>query len=146
MKRQMTGMMLAHRAVTQIKWPRDTTGNVEVVCKDGSTYTASNVIVTLSLGVLKERHTSLFSPELPRQKLEPIEKLVMGLLDKIILRFPERWWTADKSPVFWWDSDDLEKLDDRWLHVISGASAPKGSGDTLTLWTSGDSAKLNKNV
>ncbi|XP_050676916.1 uncharacterized protein LOC126973618 [Leptidea sinapis] len=40
--------------VTQIKWPRDASGNVEVVCKDGSTYTASNVIVTVSLGVLKE--------------------------------------------------------------------------------------------
>lgn len=43
-----------NKEVVDIKWPKQS-GSVEVICKDGEVYTADNVIVTLSLGVLKER-------------------------------------------------------------------------------------------
>ncbi|CAK1554251.1 unnamed protein product [Leptosia nina] len=41
--------------VSQIVWPKDGSGDVKVKCADGSTHTAKHVIVTVSLGVLKER-------------------------------------------------------------------------------------------
>jgi protoporphyrinogen oxidase len=42
--------------VSQIKYPQDPSTKVIVTCKDDSSYTADNVIVTVSLGVLKERY------------------------------------------------------------------------------------------
>ncbi|XP_050678622.1 uncharacterized protein LOC126974920 [Leptidea sinapis] len=130
--------------VTQIKWPRDTTGNVEVVCKDGSTYTASNVIVTLSLGVLKER-IKMFRPPLPEQKITAIEEMSMGVMDKIIFKFDEPWW-HDRALfyIFIWDIKDRENVakDDYWITRIFAASNPLGSRNVLTLWTSGDVAKM----
>ena len=44
-----------NKEVVHIKWPHNSTASVEVLCKDGELYKADNVIVTVSLGVLKER-------------------------------------------------------------------------------------------
>lgn len=44
-----------NKEVTSIVWPKNSTGNVQVFCKDGSLYAANNVIITVSLGVLQER-------------------------------------------------------------------------------------------
>ncbi|KAJ0169673.1 hypothetical protein K1T71_014858 [Dendrolimus kikuchii] len=41
--------------VTNIQWPQDPEEKVKVTTKDGAIYTADNVIVTVSLGVLKEK-------------------------------------------------------------------------------------------
>ncbi|NYI08137.1 flavin monoamine oxidase family protein [Allostreptomyces psammosilenae] len=50
-----------------------------------------DVIVTLPLGVLK-RGGVLFTPRLPREKLDAIERLEMGTLSKTWLRFPRAFW------------------------------------------------------
>ena len=49
------------------------------------------VIVTLPLGVLKSGDVT-FSPALPDRKQQAIERLGMGLLDKVYLRFDEVFW------------------------------------------------------
>lgn len=45
---------------------------VVVECADRSVYAARHVIVTVSLGVLKERAESMFEPALPEEKLNAI--------------------------------------------------------------------------
>ena len=40
---------------------------------NGQLYQADHVIVTVSLGVLKDRHKSLFIPSLPEEKVSTIE-------------------------------------------------------------------------
>lgn len=45
-----------NKEVVLIEWPTDPEQLVTVSCKDGTKYTANNVIVTVSLGVLKERY------------------------------------------------------------------------------------------
>lgn len=77
-------------------------GGVTVRTTDGKEFRASYAIVTLPHGVLKAglREGSLtFTPELPRRKLDAIERLETGLSDKFCFRFPE---------VFWDDSPDLD--------------------------------------
>ncbi|CAH4033116.1 unnamed protein product [Pieris brassicae] len=130
--------------VTQIIWPKDG-GDVRVVCADGSTYTSRHVIVTVSLGVLKERYNTLFKPGLPREKVEAIEKTSIGTAGKIIFKFDKAWWQGQQTYYgFMWKADDIKKLpkDDYWITKIFGASRPRGSTNTLSLWTSGEVGKL----
>lgn len=47
--------------------------SIIVTTKDGKVYPAKHVIVTVSLGVLKERHQTLFDPLLPAEKIKAIE-------------------------------------------------------------------------
>ncbi|VVC91303.1 unnamed protein product [Leptidea sinapis] len=131
--------------VTQIKWPRDASGNVEVVCKDGSTYTASNVIVTVSLGVLKAKHKTLFYPELPETKIFAIDNISFGAVVKVILSFPEVWWSVGNFDYsVWWNDVDVTKLsdDEQWIRYLAEISTPISSNNSLILWFSGDRAKL----
>lgn len=68
----------------------------------------------------------------------------MGLLDKIILTFPQEWWGNKESFVFFWSKEDVDSipLEDKWITEVTSASSPKASNNTLTLWTHGDTAKL----
>nr|XP_032528216.1 spermine oxidase-like isoform X4 [Danaus plexippus plexippus] len=130
-----------NKEVKLIKWPRDSSGDVEVTCADGSVFTADNVIVTVSLGVLKERYKTLFVPQLPEDKVTTIEKLSMGVIGKIILSFPQKWWPMDGNFLFFWSRSDKLKCEN-WLTKILGLTQPKGSNNTITLWTSGDTTRL----
>ncbi|CAB3258115.1 unnamed protein product [Arctia plantaginis] len=133
------------KVVTKIKYPQDPVQDVEVTCKDGSTYKGRNVIVTVSLGVLKESHASMFYPPLPDSKATVIDKMSIGVMDKIVLLFPEAWFPKDRSFfAFIWSGDERSKipLEDFWVTKIFGCSNPKGSDRALTLWTSGNVAKV----
>lgn len=57
-------------------------------------FTADHAIVTLPLGVLKAKKVQ-FSPELPSEKLQAIEKLGMGVLNKCYLQFEDAFWPDD---------------------------------------------------
>ncbi|XP_047522365.1 spermine oxidase-like [Pieris napi] len=130
--------------VTQIIRPEDG-ADVRVVCVDGSTYTARHVIVTVSLGVLKERYNTLFNPGLPLGKIEAIEKTSIGTAGKIILKFDKAWWHGqDAYYGFMWKLEDKVKLriEDYWMTKIFGAGRPRGSTNTLSFWTSGEVGKL----
>lgn len=60
-----------NKDVTNIDYTSD--NNIIVKTKDGSEYTASHVIFTPSLGVLKEKHTTMFTPVLPAKKQHAIK-------------------------------------------------------------------------
>ena len=61
------------KEVTCIKWKDLPEAKVVVECSDGTVYTADHAIVTVSLGVLKDKAQSLFCPALPPQKLNAIK-------------------------------------------------------------------------
>ncbi|KAI3675416.1 hypothetical protein L1987_85006 [Smallanthus sonchifolius] len=66
---------------------------VEVICGDQA-YQADMVLCTVPLGVLKKQ-TIKFIPELPERKLEAIDKLGFGLLNKVAMVFPYVFWGED---------------------------------------------------
>ncbi|XP_047039744.1 lysine-specific histone demethylase 1A-like isoform X2 [Helicoverpa zea] len=132
------------KEVSQISWPQDPNADVVVSCTDGTTYRAKNVIVTVSLGVLKERYNTLFRPQLPQQKVTSIQKLSIGVVGKVILEFEKAWWDKTKWFPFIWKSDDKKRLsdDEEWVTNFSGVSPPMGNSKSLTLWSCGEVAKL----
>lgn len=80
--------------------------NVEVVCEDGSHYYADHVICTIPLGVLKEKAATLFSPPLPQYKLDSINRLLFGTVDKILLEYDRPFLNPDVSEVMLlWETD-----------------------------------------
>lgn len=82
--------------VEKVKWRP---GNAEVSLHDragSSRLEAPRVLITLPLPVLKagqgEPCAVEFTPSLPKRKLEALDKMEMGKVIRIVLRFRERFW------------------------------------------------------
>ncbi len=73
-----------------------TTPTAESQELSGESVTADFVLLTVPLGVLKTEQIE-FVPPLPPEKLGAIKRLGMGVLDKVVLEFPERFWGASAS-------------------------------------------------
>ncbi|KAL6049940.1 Peroxisomal N(1)-acetyl-spermine/spermidine oxidase-like [Balamuthia mandrillaris] len=87
------------------------TGAVQVECEDGQVFYADHVVVTVSLGVLKdsigggEANTWAgirFEPELPSWKREAIQRMGFGTVDKVFLLYDE---DDHKETQHWWPTD-----------------------------------------
>lgn len=63
------------KVVTTINY--SSSENVTVITRDGCEYSALHVIFTGSLGVLKEKHSTMFIPFLPQKKQHAIEVLLI---------------------------------------------------------------------
>ncbi|MCL4163732.1 UNVERIFIED_CONTAM: hypothetical protein GTU68_044991, partial [Idotea baltica] len=80
---------------------------VEVVCENGKVFYAENVICTVPLGVLKEKGREMFEPPLPDYKLDSVDKLCFGVVDKIYLEYERPFLNPDlKEIIFLWDVTD----------------------------------------
>lgn len=92
-----------------ISWKGDenpTENLIKVKTRSGCVYTTNVVICTFSLGVLKDRHLEMFSPPLPKEHREVIDKIGFGTINKIFLHFDERWWNEDwKGLQLIWKED-----------------------------------------
>jgi monoamine oxidase len=91
--------------VESIQWD---SAPVVVTTRGGETFRADRVLITVPLGVLQKRSIR-FVPELPAEKLNAIDKLVMGPALKLIYRFdqpvlPEgigALYSAINPPMWW---------------------------------------------
>lgn len=90
-----------NQAVTRVERKED---NVEVTTASGDTWQAPKVLVTVPLGVLKKK-TIEFIPPLPKSKLDCIERVGFGLLDKVVLRFPSVFWNKNAHFIMCLTSD-----------------------------------------
>lgn len=115
--------------------------NVKIVCDDGSEFYANHVICTIPLGVLKDTHETLFDPQLPDFKIESIEHLLFGTVDKIFLEYDRPFLKEDISEVLLvWDTkhENSDKIEENWYRKIYSFSK---ISDTLLLgWISGKEA------
>lgn len=68
---------------------------ITIVTEDEKVYTTNNLICTLPIGVLKQRHLEIFSPPLPVEHREVIDNCGFGTINKIFLHFDEKWWSDD---------------------------------------------------
>nr|XP_027213913.1 spermine oxidase-like [Penaeus vannamei] len=68
---------------------------VLVVTQDGTSYLAHHVVVTASIGHLKERHDRIFTPALNSAYRDAMAVTELGLADKVQLGWDSPWWGND---------------------------------------------------
>ena len=128
-------------AVTKVSWEEDT--RIQVEMAGGEVISADYVVIALPLGVLKHSHRDMFSPALPKEKIEVIEQLEFGLMNKIFLEFEEIFWDPN-NPGIQFIMTDTESskgdLSDTWWHNIAGFDAVAGQPRVLCGWISGEAA------
>ncbi|CAB1328234.1 unnamed protein product, partial [Coregonus sp. 'balchen'] len=123
---------------------------ISVECEDLESLPADHVIVTASLGVLKNRHEALFSPSLPEDKVLAIEKLGISTTDKIFLEFADPFWSPECNSIqfVWEDEAQLEQPvypEELWYRKICSFDVlypPERYGYMLSGWICGQEALL----
>lgn len=94
--------------VSRIDW---TDGKISIETTAGSVYNADKVIVTIPLGVLKEKHETMFVPELPILNRLAIENLAVGHTTKIFIEYESNWWSMKISGVYlFWTEAEINAL------------------------------------
>jgi monoamine oxidase len=133
------------KEVSNITWPNSTDGPAKVVCRDGSTFDADHVIVTVSLGVLKENSLTMFTPALPLVKVNAIQGLSIGVVDKIFLEWEQPFWESDFQGfgLLWTknDSDLIRNTDNAWVEDVFGIWPVSYQPNILCGWICGPSAR-----
>lgn len=74
----------------------DSQDGVVIECSDGRIIQADFVIVTSALGLLKAGELS-FSPALPQEKQQAIQRSQMGQYMKVLVQFPDVFWQHDAT-------------------------------------------------
>uniref|UniRef100_A0A8C7FBX9 [histone-H3]-N(6),N(6)-dimethyl-L-lysine(4) FAD-dependent demethylase n=1 Tax=Oncorhynchus kisutch TaxID=8019 RepID=A0A8C7FBX9_ONCKI len=112
---------------------------VKVTSSNGTQWTAQKVLVTVPLTLL-QKNIIQFNPPLPERKLKAIHSLGAGLIEKVALQFPFRFWdgkiqgadyfghippSPDKRGMFgvFYDMDPQGKRS-VLMSVISGEAVP----------------------
>lgn len=96
--------------------------------------------------MLKERHLSLFNPILPQRKIDAIDGLSIGTVDKIFLEFEKPFWTPEwEGFSFLWKPEDLKELRERkendWLEDVFGFYRVSFQPNILCGWITGPNAR-----
>lgn len=121
---------------------------ISVECEDEEWIAADHVIVTASLGLLKQNHVAMFSPSLPEDKVLAIEKLGISTTDKIFLEYAEPFWSPECNSIqfVWEDEAQLEQLvypEELWYKKICCFDVlypPERHGYVLNGWICGQEA------
>ncbi|XP_055597988.1 spermine oxidase-like isoform X2 [Uranotaenia lowii] len=133
------------KSVANICWNSGPDSLASIRCVDGSVYDADHVICTVSLGVLKEKYESMFSPELPAIKKNAIQGLTLGTVDKLMLEFKKPFWPKDWQGLsLLWNKEDLEEIrksPNSWIEDVFGFYPVDYQPNVLCGWISGKSAR-----
>ncbi|EDV20657.1 uncharacterized protein TRIADDRAFT_31591 [Trichoplax adhaerens] len=138
-----------NQMVVKIKSSDNNELNVE--CSDGNVYKADIVICTVSLGILKNQAKVLFQPNLPAKKLDVIDRLAFGVVNKVIFYYEKPFWPKNqfRRLVFLWNDEIDDKNcgcklpledDELWLKHVSSAHIILPCPNALLFWFVGEDA------
>jgi len=118
---------------------------ITVMTSEGTRILANAVIVTCSLGYLKENYQKMFQPSLPKRLNDAIENLGFGTINKIFLDFGEPWWQADvKGFQLLWREDANQWPE--WTKDFTGFDVLPTQPATLIAWVGGRGACIIENL
>ncbi|XP_050072894.1 peroxisomal N(1)-acetyl-spermine/spermidine oxidase-like [Anopheles maculipalpis] len=127
--------------VSNIQWKGSSDGDVIVKAEDGTVYEADHVIVTVSLGVLKENYRTMFTPALPTLNQDAITGLYFGTVNKIFVLFdapiPEDF--PNTVHLLWYKSDlnALRQSPYAWAEAVSTFFRIDNQPNVLMAWMNG---------
>lgn len=101
----------------------------------------NHVIMTASLGFLKQNHESLFKPPLPDTKRELIQSIGFGTVNKIVLQFERPFWKNEHGIKLVWNESDRTKFPG-WAQDIIAFDIVRRQPNLLIGWIGGLGAKL----
>lgn len=132
-----------NRNVVSIQWKSEQS-TVKVICesqdKTIEEYIADHVIVTCSLGHLKQNHDNIFHPSLPDKKIKAIERMGFGSVGKIFLYYEIPFWRKEDSGILLaWDSSDDDSTS--WYKSIFKFSTIPTCKKVLLAWIHGKASK-----
>ncbi|XP_052897227.1 uncharacterized protein LOC128304124 [Anopheles moucheti] len=134
-----------NKTVANINWTAGPDSLVSIRCTDNSVYDADHVICTISLGVLKERYQTLFTPDLPPIKRNAIQGLTIGTVNKLFLEFDKPFWAKGWQglSLIWnqADLDEVRKMPDSWMEDVFGFYIVDYQPNVLCGWISGKNAR-----
>lgn len=145
-------------AVEKIEWQRDekklkeaASSPVLIRLDNKKLISADCVIVTSSLGFLKENNRKMFIPELPSEHCRAIESLGFGLINKIFLDFGEPWWKVGTKGIQMLysrknDSEISNKTEEKfsssWISDLTGFDVLDNHDAVLLGWVGGRGAYI----
>ncbi|KAL9704262.1 hypothetical protein quinque_007780 [Culex quinquefasciatus] len=134
-----------NKSVANICWNSGPDQTVSVRCTDNTVYDADHVISTVSLGVLKERYGTLFTPKLPPIKVNAIQGLSIGTVNKLFLEFDKPFWPKDWQGLsLLWTKSDLEAVrssKNSWMEDVFGFYTVDYQPNVLCGWISGKNGR-----
>jgi hypothetical protein len=98
--------------------------------------------VTCSLGYLKLHHNKLFKPPLPQNKMDAIENMGFGKVNKIFLYFEKPYWTKGKGGVkLAWNHTSNSFEESQWYKSIFAFDEVLNNPKVLVAWVHGKAAE-----
>ncbi|XP_014236124.1 spermine oxidase-like [Trichogramma pretiosum] len=145
--------LILNTPVTKVEWDDsiELSNNkpVTITLQNKRIISADCVIITCSLGFLKESQLTFFSPLLPKPHRTAIENLGFGLINKIYLDFDEPWWEPHiKGFQFLWklskneENNPLRKKLAPWVYDLTGFDVVQNHKAVLLGWIGGKGAQI----
>lgn len=148
-----SGCVHLNHEVTKIHWGASSELNddaekrnypVKLHCGNGKTFCADHVIITVSLGVLKEKHTTLFCPSLPSDKTDAIRNLGFGCVGKIFIEFEKPFWPTDEYSLHLIGNKKKNPKHEStiticpWAHHLYSMYTTRPGSNVLQVWFQGN--------
>ncbi len=109
------------RTSTVVRRVRYRTDGVGILLDDGEVLDADRVVVTVPLGVLQAGDIE-FDPPLPATNQGAIDRLGMGILEKVVLRFDQPFWDETAQYLGYARSGDERMVE--WVNLVPVLGQP----------------------
>ncbi|XP_049545919.1 spermine oxidase-like isoform X2 [Anopheles darlingi] len=136
--------------VTNIEWLGTPNGTVIVSSEDGTRYETDHVILTVSLGVLKANHRTMFTPSIPPVNQNAIEGIHFGAVNKVFLYFdapiPSQFGNA--ISLLWFDKDleALRQSNHAWAEAVSFFYRVDAQPNVISAWLNGVEGRASEQL
>lgn len=128
--------------VVKVNWGCQRGDWIEIETKDGKRFTADHVILTCSIGYLKKHYASMFTPSLPKHKIDALHSLTLGRVNKIFMEFDQPVLAPSYSSIaLAWNDTDMGKDQCKWYKRIFGFDQIFTKKNTILAWISGNGAE-----
>ncbi|XP_031636092.1 spermine oxidase-like [Contarinia nasturtii] len=146
--------VLLNKEVSKITYDQTTTeaDRIKIKCSDGSEHSCDHLICTVSLGVLKKNYRKMFEPSLPDYKVDSIEGIGFGTVDKIYVEFTKPFWNEEWEGVsFLWKPEEMaaireDPINGEWMSSIIGFYPVSFQPNILCGWITGQAARKMEQV